>query len=117
MFDQTAHGFPVAPTLACLPPKGMLTTDTQKIMPAAILAQLHQRKASEATISHQGTIRFCSYARLHQVEQPCHDTPLSFFPFLLSWHHRPGDWQHTRMHEQAQIHDRCIVSEWRTIEH
>ena len=37
------------------------------------------------------------------IQQASHDLPLAFIPLCLSWHHRPSDRQHPRMHQQSQI--------------
>src|SRR5579875_1276772 len=87
LFDQAADGFPVTPTLACGCAKRVFAAHPQEIMPAAIPAPLHHRHTRQATISHQGTLRRFSHTALHHVQQSSDDTPLSFFPFFLPWHH------------------------------
>src|SRR6185437_16516208 len=58
-------------------------------MPMAITADLDQWETCQPSVCDQGAVCLLQMCN-DLIKQTCHNAPLSLFPFLLPWHHRPG---------------------------
>src|SRR5436305_565720 len=100
--DHLLALLPVSIAVSKAPSASFLIFDAQHVMPPNPLTELNQGQAGQSAISQQGAL-IAAEMRSQQIKKVPNDLPLSLIPGFLLRHDAPGDWQHARLHQDAQI--------------